>query len=157
MNKIYLTYARTLYSVIRALLFEKYTQVITVAWFGFFAIVWIVFLPLHWSFSVTAMVIALIGYRFFYTKTLVLKQYLIALGDYVEYTPIDTSSSLDSDTLFKTCKILRRLKKEEVQLSGGFEKAYIEYYDTFFLCEEGNKNIFIPYEWILRIETEVQH
>lgn len=154
MNKMWFIYISTIFLVIRAIVFEKYTQFVAVVWFGFFGLIFLMFMSLHWSFLVGIIIVSLVGYPPLNKASIGWKYLLICKGDYVEYAPLDTSETLETAALFKTVKVLRYLKQDEVKVSGGFEREYLEFYEHFYLCEDKNKNIFIPYEWILRIETE---
>jgi len=149
-------YLKAMSLSLRAVLFEKYSLVVSAVWSTFFLILLVVLSGLHWSFALVVIVVSFGVYRLYFNFMMLQKYHLIFKGDCVEYTPLNDDETIVQSKLFKTTKVSRLMKQDEVKLSGGFESEYLEYYELFYLCEDKNKKLFIPFEWIIRIETELE-
>lgn len=154
---MWLVYLRTIILSLRSIVFEQYTLVISILWFGSFFLFFLLSIGIHWSLGIILLLLAFFAYRNYVLIMLKQKYRLIRIGDYVEYSPLDTNEDPLKSDLYERAKIVRPMQQDEVALSGGFTKKYLEYYEQYYLCEYKEKNIFIPFEWILSIETELEY
>jgi hypothetical protein len=90
-------------------------------------------------------------YKKVYGSALRNKYRLVRKGDLVEYMLPQGSSLLQE---FKYAKVRHRLNREELTATKLFDKDEAEPYEQFFLIDTGEKNIAIPFEWIMGIEFE---
>ena len=79
------------------------------------------------------------------------KSKLIRTGDRVEFAEDEEESYIQK---FKTGKILRKMRGEDVLKTGLFSEEMIPLYSHFYLVEMDDKNAIIPYEWVLSIDFE---
>ena len=79
------------------------------------------------------------------------KALLIRKGDRVEFAKDQQEGYVQK---FESAKVLRKMRGEDVALSGLFDKELIALYSHFYLMEQEDKNIVVPYEWILSLEIE---
>lgn len=87
----------------------------------------------------------------FYRSTAPLKSELIRSGDRIEFAQDQENSYIQK---FQDGKVLRRMRGEDVVKTGLFEEELIPLYHHFYLVEMDDKNIVVPYEWVLSIDFE---
>jgi len=135
----------------RLVIFEKYNFVLMVLW-------WLLIFAL--AFIARGLYpgagLVVVGLAFFIQKHVYrymerFKSGLINIGDHVEFAE-DTQNSYVQK--FKTAKVLRKMRGEDVAITGLFEEELIPMYSHFYLVELDDKNAIIPYEWILSIDVE---
>ena len=136
---------------IRLIMFEKYALVSKVLW-------WMPLLSIalaaHFIFAWSEVGVVMIGFLLqnkFYKLMEPMKAYLICKGDRVEFANDQQEGYVQK---FESAKVLRKMRGEDVALSGLFEKELIDLYSHFYLMEQEEKNIVVPYEWILGLEIE---
>ena len=150
-KKLFWLYVTSLSRSIRLVIFEKYNFVLMLLW-------WLL------TFSVAFVTrslypgagLVVVGLAFFTQKRVYkfmdrFKSGLIKIDDFVEFAE-DTENSYVQK--FKTAKILRKMRGEDVVITGLFDEALIPMYTHFYLVEMKDKNIIIAYEWILSIDME---
>ena len=87
----------------------------------------------------------------FYSFMAPFKSKFIRLGDRIEFAEDNGESTIQT---FKSAKVLRRMRGEDVAKTGLFSEELMPFYSRFYLVELENKNAIIPYEWILSIDPE---
>ena len=105
---------------------------------------------LPWS-EVAVVLLGFFAQNKFYRVMELLKAHLICKGDRVEFANDQQEGYVQK---FESAKVLRKMRGEDVALSGLFEKDLIDLYSHFYLMEQEEKNIIVPYEWILGLEIE---
>ena len=136
---------------IRLIMFEKYSLLIKSLWWTLvFSVALIAHFILPWS-ELAVVLLALLVQKRFYRVMEPLKAYLIRRGDRVEFAQDEQEGYVQK---FESAKMLRKMQGEDVALSGLFEKELIDLYSHFYLMEQEDKNIIVPYEWILGLEIE---
>ena len=150
-KKLFWLYLTSMWLSIRLIMFEKYPLLLKILWWTpllFLALLAHFILP--WS----ELAILLFGFLVqgkFYKMMEPLKALLIRKGDRVEFAQDQQEGYVQK---FESAKVLRKMRGEDVALSGLFDKALITLYSHFYLMEQEDKNIVVPYEWILAIEIE---
>ncbi len=150
-KKLFWLYLSSMWLSIRLVLFEKYTLVLTVLWW---VLAFVVAFVLHgfWSGSgFIALAVAFFLQKRFYRFMEPSKSKLIRIGDRVEFAEDQEDSYIQK---FKSAKILRKMRGEDVAMTGLFSEDLIPFYSHFYLVEMDDKNAIIPYEWILSIDLE---
>ena len=136
---------------IRLIMFEKYPLVIkSLWWMVVLSVALIAHFILPWS-EVVVVLVGLLSQKSFYRVMEPLKAHLIRKGDRVEFANDQQEGYVQK---FESAKVLRKMRGEDVALSGLFEKDLIDLYSHFYLMEQEEKNIIVPYEWILGLEIE---
>ncbi len=95
------------------------------------------------------LVIAFLLQKWFYRLMEPSKAKLICIDDSVEFAEDQEDSYIQK---FKSGKVLRKMRGEDVALTGLFSEELIPLYSHFYLVELDDKNMVIPYEWILSID-----
>lgn len=79
------------------------------------------------------------------------KSRLIRIGDRIEFAKEEEGGYVQQ---FESARVLRKMRGEDVAISGFFLDEMVPFYSHFYLVELDDKNAIIPYEWILSIELE---
>lgn len=150
-KNLFWLYIRSMWLALRLVLFEKYTFVLTLFWW---ILAFIAAFAVH-SFKNGSEFVVL-GIAFFLQKHVYrflapLKSKLIYVGDRVEFAEDQENSYIQK---FKSAKVLRKMRGEDVARTGLFSEELIPLYSHFYLVELEDKNAIIPYEWILSIDLE---
>jgi len=136
---------------IRLIIFEKYPLVMKILWWvPLLSIALIAHFILPWS-EMAVVLLGLLAQNMVYKLMEPMKAYLIRKGDRVEFAQDEQDGYVQK---FESAKVLRKMRGEDVALSGLFDKELIGFYSHFYLMEQEDKNIVVPYEWILGLEIE---
>jgi len=152
LNKnLFWLYLRSMWLALRLVLFEKYTFVLMLIWWS---LAFVVAFAVH-GFGNGSEFIAL-GIAFFLQKHVYrlldpFKARLINIGDRVEFAEDQENSYIQK---FNNAKVLRKMRGEDVAKTGLFAEELIPFYSHFYLVELDDKNVIIPYEWILSIDLD---
>lgn len=140
---------KTLWLVLRVILFERLETAFLLVWAFVIAITAVACL---WSDIpvVTVIVAGIVLYWPLSRLARAKRHWLIRRGDRVEY-----SVPSDDDVIqrFETACILRPMEREYVAQTASFDVELLELYRHFYLVDTGKTNRIIPYEWIVAIDT----
>ena len=150
-KKLFWLYVTSLSRSIRLVMFEKYNFMLMLFWWLFTFIIAFVTRSLYPGAGLVVVGLAFFTQKRVYRFMERFKSSLIKIGDYVEFVE-DTESSYVQK--FKTAKVLRKMRGEDVAITGLFDESLIPMYTHFYLVEMEDKNIIVPYEWILSIDME---
>lgn len=136
---------------IRVIVFEKYKRVvITIWWVTALAVGYLVnSLWCGSGFMVLAIAVAM--QRNYVRRMEQLKSRLIRIGDRIEFAKEEEDGYVQQ---FESARVLRKMRGEDVAISGFFSDEMVPFYSHFYLVEMEDKNAIIPYEWILSIELD---
>ncbi len=151
-KKLFWLYMSSMGLSIRLVLFEKYTFVLMVLWW---VMAFVVAFTAHAYWKGSGLVV--IGAAFFLQKRFYrfmepAKARLIHIGDRVEFAEDQENSYIQ---VFKSAKVLRKMRGEDVAMTGLFSEELIPLFSHFYLVEMDDENTVIPYEWILSIDLDV--
>ena len=150
-KKLFWIYLTSMWLSIRLIMFEKFPLVLKIVWWiPLLVIALIAHFILAWS-EVVFLVLGFLLQKIFYRYMEPLKAYLICKDDRIEFAQDEQEGYIQK---FESAKILRKMRGEDVALSGLFDKELIGLYSHFYLVEQEEKNIVIPYEWILSLEIK---
>lgn len=150
-KKLFWLYLGSMWLSIRLVLFEKYAFVLMVLWW-LAAFILAFVLRAVWSGSeFIVLAAAYVVQKRFYKWMEPLKSTLIRIGDKVEFAEDQQNSYIQQ---FKSGKILRKMRGEDVAMTGLFSEELIPLYHHFYLVQMEEKNLIIPYEWILSIDMD---
>lgn len=132
--------------------FEKFT-----AMFFFFYLLFVLSLGfvlsvIHWGVAVAILLLGLV----LFTRTLqgfqFLKRMLIRKGDRVEYAD---PSATDSVQIFKTAKVLLKMRLAEVERTKLISTELMEGNKHFYLVQADKDSTVIAYDWIISLSPEL--
>jgi len=135
----------------RLVIFEKYSFVLMVLWWLFAFVLAFIARGLYPGAGLVVVGLAFFTQKRIYRYMERFKSGLIKIGDRIEFAE-DTQNSYVQK--FKTAKVLRKMRGEDVAITGLFDEELIPMYSHFYLVELEDKNVIIPYEWILSIDVE---
>jgi len=150
-KKLFLLYARSLYLSIRLVIFEKYNFILMVLWWLFAFILAFIARGIYPGAGLVVVGLAFFTQKYIYRYMERFKSSLIRIGDRVEFAE-DTQNSYVQK--FDTAKVLRKMRGEDVAITGLFDEKLIPMYTHFYLVALDDKNAIIPYEWILSLDVE---
>ncbi len=150
-KKLFWLYLTSMWLSIRLVMFEKFTFILTVLWWVMAFIVAFVARGLLSGSEFVVLAVAFLLQKRFYRLMQSSKSKLIRIGDRVEFAEDQENSYIQK---FKSAKILRKMRGEDVLKTGLFSEELIPFYSHFYLVEMDEKNAIIPYEWILSIDLE---
>ncbi len=134
---------------IRLVMFEKYSFILLVVWWLIaFSVAFTVRGLLSGS-EFIVLALAFLVQKHFYRYMEPLKAKLIRIGDDVEFAEDEENSYIQK---FQSGKILQKMRGEDVAKTGLFSEELIPFYSHFYLVELEDKNVIVPYEWILSID-----
>jgi hypothetical protein len=141
-----------LFIVLRVMAFEKFTAV-----FFFFYLVFVlslafIFSVFYWVASVVILLSALLLFKTALHNMEFLKRSLIRKNDRVEYA--DPSSEHTND-MFKTAKVLLKMKASEVKKTSMISDELMEGSKHFYLVQNAEKATVIAYDWIMGLRPEL--
>ncbi|MGB5966108.1 MAG: hypothetical protein WBF77_07710 [Sulfurimonadaceae bacterium] len=152
-KKLFWLYLSSMWLSIRLVLFEKYALVLTVLWWGLAFVLAFVLHGFGNGSEFIVLAIAFLVQKRFYRFMEPSKSKLIRVGDRVEFAEDQEEGYIQK---FKSAKVLRKMRGEDVAMTGLFSEELIPYYSHFYLIEMDDKNAVIPYEWILSIDLDVE-
>ena len=150
-KKLLWLYARSLSRSIRLVMFEKYSFILMVLWWLLTFIVAFVMRSLYPGAGLVVVGLAFFAQKYVYRYMERFKSLLIHTGDYVEFVEELQESYVQQ---FKTAKVLRKMRGEDVAKTGLFDETLIPMYRHFYLVEMKDENVIVPYEWILSLDME---
>ncbi len=134
---------------IRLVMFEKYSFILLVVWWLIaFSVAFTVRGLLSGS-EFIVLALAFLVQKRFYRYMEPSKAKLIRIGDDVEFAEDEENSYIQK---FQSGKVLRKMRGEDVVKTGLFSEELIPLYSHFYLVELEEKNVIVPYEWILSID-----
>jgi hypothetical protein len=144
-------YLRSISLALRVGMFEQFAFSIKLLWTAFILFLSALGYVVSLWLSALFLLFGILFYKKVYGSALRNKYRLVRKGDLVEYMLPQGSSLLQE---FKYAKVRHRLNREELTATKLFDKDEAEPYEQFFLIDTGEKNIAIPFEWIMGIEFE---
>lgn len=150
-KKLLWLYVSSLSRSIRLVMFEKYSFILMVLWWLFAFIIAFITRSLYPGAGLVVVGLAFFTQKYVYRYMERFKSVLIKIGDYVEFAEDQENSYIQK---FKIAKVLRKMRGEDVAITGLFDEELIPMYRHFYLVEMNDKNIIIPYEWILSLDME---
>lgn len=150
-KKLFWLYITSMWRSLRLVLFEKYTLALTVIWWVSAFVLAFVVHGLWIGSGFIVLAVAFLLQKRFYGFMASSKSKLIRIGDRVEFAEDQEESYIQK---FKSAKVLRKMRNEDVAKTGLFSEELIPFYSHFYLVEMEDKNAVIPYEWILSIDLE---
>lgn len=98
--------------------------------------------------------LVVVGVAFFlqnpvYRRMTPYRSSLIHRGDLVEFAEETDNTYVQK---FMSGKVLRKMRGEDVLKSGLFSEELVPHYSHFYLVELKDKNVIVPYEWILSLD-----
>ena len=148
-KKLFWLYLTSMWLSIRLVMFEKFTFILMVLWWVLAFITAFVARGLLSGSEFLILAAAYLLQRRFYRLMEPSKSKLIRIGDSVEFAEDQQESYIQK---FESGKILRKMRGEDVALTGLFSEELIPFYSHFYLVELDDKNVIVPYEWILSID-----
>ncbi len=148
-KKLFWLYVTSMWLSIRLVMFEKFSFILLVVWWVMAFIVAFVARSVLSGSEFIVLAAAFLLQKRFYRLMEPSKSKLIHVGDSVEYAEDQQESYIQK---FKSGKILRKMRGEDVVQTGLFSEDLIPLYSHFYLIEMEDKNAIIPYEWILSID-----
>ena len=136
---------------IRLILFEKYSFVLLLVWWLLAFALAFVARAIYPGMGLVVVGLAFVVQRPLYRHMARFRSALIKRGDMVEFVE-DTQESYVQQ--FKRGKILEKMRGEDVAATGLFSEEMIPLYHHFYLVETPEKNMIVPYEWILSLDFE---
>jgi len=150
-KKLLWLYVSSLSRSIRLVIFERYNFVLMVVWWLLAFGLAFITRSLYPGAGLLVVGLAFFTQKYVYRFMERFKSGFIKTGDYVEFVD-DTENSYVQK--FKTAKVLRKMRGVDVVITGLFDEALIPMYTHFYLVEMKDKNIIVPYEWVLSIDME---
>ena len=150
-KKLFWLYITSMWRSIRLVMFEKYSFVALAIWWLMAFVVAFVLKGLFGGVEFMVLGGAFFLQKRFYRYIEPLKAKLISIGDNVEFTEDEQESYVQK---FYSGKVLRKMRGEDVVKTGLFSNELIPFYSHFYLLELKDKNVVVPYEWILSIDFE---
>ena len=150
-KKLLWLYVSSMSRSIRLVIFEKYNFVLMLLWWLLVFVLAFITRSLYPGAGLVVVGLAFFTQKRVYRFMERYKSGLIKIGDYVEFAEDMENSYIQK---FKTAKILRKMRGEDVVITGLFDEVLIPMYTHFYLVEMKDKNIIIPYEWVLSIDME---
>ena len=135
----------------RLVLFEKYRFILLVLWWLVVFIVAFVGREIYPGVGLMVVGIAFFTQKLFYRYMERFRSSLIHLGDYVEFADDQQEGYIQK---FEHGKVLRKMQGEDVLKTGLMDEEIIGLYHHFYLVEMVDKNVVIPFEWILSLDFE---
>ncbi len=148
-KKLFWLYLTSMWLSIRLVIFEKYSLILRMLWWLVAFALAFVARVLYMGSEFVVLVIAFLLQKWFYRLMEPSKAKLICIDDSVEFAEDQEDSYIQK---FKSGKVLRKMRGEDVALTGLFSEELIPLYSHFYLVELDDKNMVIPYEWILSID-----
>ena len=136
---------------LRLLLFEKYDFVLLVIWWLTAFILAFVLRGLYPGVGLVVVAVAFVLQRRFYRHMSRFRASLIREGDRVEYADDQQEGYVQK---FEHGRVLRKMRGEDVAKSGLFPEELIPLYSHFYLVALEEKNVVIPFEWVLSLDFE---
>ena len=141
-----------LFMVLRVMAFEKFTAV-----FFFFYLILVlslafVFSVFFWGVSAVILLLAILLFKSILSKMQFLKRALIRKNDRIEYAD---PTSQETNELFKTAKVLVKMKYKEAQKTSMISQELMEGNEHFYLVQEKDKPKVIAYDWIMALRPEI--
>lgn len=150
-KKLFLLYISSLWLAIRIVVFEKYRRVVLTVWWVTALLLGYLVNSLWCGSGFMVLAIAVTLYRQYAQFMEKFKPRLIRIGDRVEFAQEEEGGYIQK---FGSARVLRRMRGEDVAISGFFSDELLPLYSHFFLVEMADQNTIIPYEWVLSIEVE---
>ncbi len=150
-KKLFWLYITSMWLSVRIVLFEKYAFVLMLVWWVPSFILAFAVRPLYSGSEFIVLGVAFLLRKRFYLSMANTRARWIRRGDWVEFVEDGHEGYIQ---VFKHGKVLRKMRGEDVALTGLFEKELIPVYSHFYLLEMEEKNIIVPYEWIVSIELK---
>ena len=150
-KKLFWLYVTSMWRTIRLIVFEKFSFILLVVWWMLAFAAAFVARGLYSGSEFVVLAAAFLVQKRFYRLMEPSKSKLIRIGDRVEFAEDEEESYIQK---FKTGKILRKMRGEDVLKTGLFSEEMIPLYSHFYLVEMDDKNAIIPYEWVLSIDFE---
>jgi ASC-1-like (ASCH) protein len=150
-KKLFWLYITSMWLSIRLVVFTQYKLVVTVVWW---IMAFFIAFAVHALWSGGEIIILAVAFFLqnrFYRFMQPAKAKLIRMGDSVEFAEEVEGSYMQT---FKSAKVLRKMRCEDVAATGLFSEELIPFYSHFYLVEMKDKNGIIPYEWFLSIDFE---
>jgi len=148
-KKLFWLYITSMWLSIRLVMFEKYSFILLVVWWMMaFAIAFVTRGLLSGS-EFIVLALAFLAQKHFYRYMEPLKAKLIRIGDDVEFAEDEENSYIQK---FQSGKVLQKMRGEDVLKTGLFSEELIPLYSHFYLVKLEDKNVIVPYEWVLSID-----
>ena len=148
-KKLFWLYVTSMWLSVRLVMFEKYSFILLgVWWMMAFAVAFIVRSLLSGS-EFILLAAAFLAQKRFYRLMEPSKAKLLRVGDQIEFAEDQADSYIQK---FERGKILQKMRGEDVIKTGLFSEELIPLYSHFYLVKLEDKNIIVPYEWILSID-----
>ncbi|OQX59832.1 MAG: hypothetical protein B5M52_02145 [Helicobacteraceae bacterium 4484_230] len=144
-------YFHSISLALRVGVFEQFVLSVKIFWAAFILFLAALGYVVSLWVSVLFILLGILLYKQVYSAAQRNKFRLLRKGDLVEYMLPDGSSPLQE---FRRAKVRHRLNSKEVAAAKLFTEDEAELYEQFFLVDTGEKNIAIPFEWIMGIEFE---
>jgi len=148
-KKLFWLYITSMWLSIRLVIFEKFSFILMVTWWVMAFTVAFIARGLLIGSEFIVLAAAFLVQKQFYRLMEPSKSKLIRVGDSVEFADDQQESYIQK---FESGKILRKMRGEDVALTGLFSEELIPFYSHFYLVEMDDKNAIVPYEWILSID-----
>lgn len=150
-KKLFWLYLTSMWLSIRLVMFEKYHFVLLVLWWLFAFVVAFIARGIYPGAGLVVVGLAFVMQKRLFRYMERFKSMLIRIGDTVEFAEDEADGYIQK---FKTGKVLRKMSGEDVATTGLINKELIPMYTHFYLVEIDDKNIIIPYEWVLSLDFE---
>jgi len=147
----WLLYIRSVSLALRAVVFDQYMLFIQVIWSAFIGFWILIGVVTSWWIVLVATVVGAGLYRYVVLWVLRRKYLLIRNGDTIEYALPDESNIVQQ---FAKRKVRYYLSRRELAMTTLFDPEQIDFYEHFFLVDDGKKSVAIPFEWINSIEID---
>ena len=148
-KKLFWLYITSMWLSIRLVMFEKFAFILLVVWWMMaFAVAFMARSFLSGSEFIVLAAAFLVQKRF-YRLMEPSKAKLIRIGDDVEFAEDEENSYIQK---FQSGKVLQKMRGEDVAKTGLFSEELIPLYSHFYLVKLKDKNVVVPYEWILSID-----
>jgi len=150
-KKLFWLYVTSLWRSIRLVMFEKFSFILLVVWWLMAFSVAFVARGLLSGSEFIVLAIAFLLQKRFYRFMAPSKAKLIRIGDDVEFAEDQENSYVQK---FQSGRVLQKMRGVDVAKTGLFSEELIPLYSHFYLVELKDKNVVVPYEWILSIDFE---
>jgi len=148
-KKLIWLYVTSMWSFMRLVMFEKFAFISFIVWWLMAFSVAFVAKGLFSGVEFIVLAIAFLLQKRFYRYMEPSKAKLIRIGDDVEFAEDEENSYIQK---FQSGKVLQKMRGEDVVKTGLFSEELIPFYSHFYLVELEDKNVIVPYEWILSID-----
>jgi len=125
-------------------------MLLAVWWFAVFMLAFML-RALYPGLGLLAVGIAFFLQRYVYRYMARYRPLLIKEGDLVEYAEDQQKGYIQK---FNRGRVLRKMRSEDVAKSGGFPQEMIPLYSHFYIVSLEEKNVIIPFEWLLSLDFE---